>query len=197
MKILKSTEQRHYAYLADFVMEHELEGLFFDVFDVTLISYEGSQLEAIETLLPYTESTDDTFTVVQADKGFLVIRLKTDKEIYGYSIVDVHSRVADMNETIEENGGIPININDDEAVKVLDIVDKYADCNNGVDWDDIDNAIVKYLQGRVYYQPEIKESDDINSFEVYRNPENARKDFPDREIKQYNGDDIEGYVFRD
>jgi len=80
-------------------------------------------------------------------------------------------------------------------------MDESADSSLGVTWDDVDNAIVKYLKGRAYYQPVLTreewETGKLASFQVYRNQENAKRDYPNHEIKQYNGDEIENYSFVD
>ena len=57
------------------------------------------------------------------------------------------------------------------------------------------------LKKTVYYQPVLTEKEmfenDIFSWQVYASLENAKKDFPNHEIKEYSGDDIENPVYID
>ena len=199
MNILKVKEERSYTDFVTFTEEHDIDAeLVEKVLECDLDNYEGDDYEAIEKLLPFVYSTEDSFVVLPYDHYVLVIRIKTPKEVNGFRIVDVHMRVADMNESDPEAN---IDINDEEAEKVLDIMGETADASLGVTWDDVDDAIVKYLKGRAYYQPVLSkeewESGKLSSFQVYRNHENAVKDYPNHEIKLYNGDDIENYAFVD
>lgn len=199
MKILKVKEERSYTDVAAFVEEHEIsQKKVKEAIGCSLKEYEGDDYEAIEKLLPFVYSTEDSFAVLPYDRYISVIRIKTPKEVSGFTVVDVHMRVAEMNESDPEGN---IDINDKEAEKVLDIMDESADSSLGVTWDDVDNAIVKYLKGRAYYQPVLTreewETGKLASFQVYRNQENAKRDYPNHEIKQYNGDEIENYSFVD
>jgi hypothetical protein len=60
---------------------------------------------------------------------------------------------------------------------------------------------VKPLKKTVYYQPVLTEREmfenDVFSWHVYRSLMNAKKDFPNNEIKEYSGDDIENPVYVD
>jgi hypothetical protein len=61
------------------------------------------------------------------------------------------------------------------------------------------------MNENVYYQPDFKNDDtlitpngvELWSYYVYTNFDNARKDFPDRQIITYKGDDIENPYFID
>jgi len=200
MKVLKISEEKKYAYLSEFVEEHNLGDFFPEVFGCTLRDYEGSSFDAIETLLPYVYGdTNDSFVVLPADRSIVVGRIKTPKDVYGFTIIDVLNMVGDMNDNATDEA--QISINEEEADKVLDIMEKDADAGLGVSYSDVVNAIRKYLRGRVYYQPELTteewESGKLASFQVYRKLENAERDYPKHDINIYNGDDIENYSFVD
>lgn len=70
---------------------------------------------------------------------------------------------------------------------------------------DLDDDLVTLERGSVlqpaYYQPVLTEEEmiqsDFYSFQVYRSKENAERDFPGKEIKEYFGDDIEDPTFVD
>ncbi len=152
MKVLSIIQTDIYTSLKNFVETHKLEAVIVETrLGCTIDEYinaDYSDCEGIEKLLPLVyPNTNDIFTLYTNNSEGVIdlIRLKMPKEVFGFNIQDVHSRVDDMNETIEEQGGIPVDINDEEAEKVLDIVEKCADCGNGISWDDIDDAIDKYL----------------------------------------------------
>lgn len=56
------------------------------------------------------------------------------------------------------------------------------------------------MEKEVYYQPKLKDEEWGNllwSFEVYFSKERCQLDFPDHEIVEYSGDDIEGKTYVD
>lgn len=59
----------------------------------------------------------------------------------------------------------------------------------------------KPLKKIVYYQPVLTEKEmfenDLFSWQVYRSYANAKRDFPNHEIKEYTGDDIENPLYID
>ena len=61
------------------------------------------------------------------------------------------------------------------------------------------------MNKNIYFQPDFKNDDTLTtpdgvelwSYYVYANFDNAQKDFPDRQILTYKGDDIENPYFID
>mgnify|MGYP007040049134 CR=1 FL=1 len=77
MKILKVKEERSYTDVAAFVEEHEIsQKKVKEAIGCSLEEYEGDETKAIEKLLPFVYSTEDSFIVLPYYNYIIVIRIE-------------------------------------------------------------------------------------------------------------------------
>lgn len=64
-----------------------------------------------------------------------------------WSIEDVHGQIEQHNDIYKEPMNQWLILTDTQAMEVLEIVQRYHDCNYGVTWESIDAAIELFMEG--------------------------------------------------